>query len=148
MEDTSADVADRLALRTLVEAYSFAVDRRDVDAFVELFSPDATLTVHDTDGATTGSYSGRGELAALPDRLRRYERTMHLVHNHEVDIAGPEASGEVYCTAHHVSGGGAGSSDRVLAIRYVDRYRRDADRWRFRARQVRLQWVEERPVRQ
>jgi ketosteroid isomerase-like protein len=140
------DTDDRVALRALVEAYAFAVDGRDCAKFVDLFSDDATLGVYDVSGAATGSYAGRGELDQLPRRLERYDRTMHLVHNHDVQLDGDEASGEVYCTAHHLSGAGPGASDRVLTIRYLDRYRREPDRWRIRTREVRVQWLEERTV--
>ena len=119
---------DRTALRALVEAYSFAADRRDPEAFAALFSEDATLTIHDAGGADARSYAGRAALAEVPQRLGRYDRTLHLVHNHDVHIDGDEASGEVYCTAHHVIGGGPDASDRVLTICYLDRYTR-AGRW-------------------
>lgn len=146
MEDPAAAVDERVALRTLVEAYAFAVDRRDCEGFVALFTADARLTIHDSSGAPTGGYAGRRALAELPRRLNRYDRTLHLVHNHEVAIDGDDASGEVYCTAHHVSGAGPDASDRVLTILYVDRYGREAGRWRFQSREVRVQWSEERTV--
>jgi hypothetical protein len=135
-----------MALRILAEAYGFAVDRRDSGAFVALFGDDATVTVHDPTGAITGTYVGRSELSGLPQRLHRYDRTVHLVHNQEVRFGGSGASGEVYCTAHHVTGAGADAADRVLTIRYLDHYSRDDDRWRFQSREVRVQWVEERRV--
>ena len=137
---------DRMALRNLVEAYGFAVDRRDSGAFVALFGEDATVTVHDPSGAITGTYTGQSELRGVPQRLHRYDRTMHLVHNQEVRFDESRASGEVYCTAHHVTGSGPNAADRILTIRYVDRYTRDDDRWRFQSREVRVQWIEERRV--
>jgi len=146
MEDRAAGIEQRVALRTLVEAYAFAVDRRDSDGFAALFDVDATLSVHDTTGARTGAYVGRHELTDLPKRLSRYDRTLHLVHNHDVVIDGEDASGEVYCTAHHVSGAGPDAIDRVLTIVYADRYARASDRWRFRSREVWLQWSEQRAV--
>lgn len=146
MEERTAGVDDRVELRALVEAYAFAVDRRDSEDFIALFNTDATLTVHDTSGAVTGTYVGRTELTELPKRLSRYDQTLHQVHNHDVVIRGEEATGEVYGTAHHVTGEGPDGTDRVLTILYVDRYGREAGHWRFRSREVRLQRSEEREV--
>ena len=81
----------------------------------------------------------------MPQRLRRYDQTLHLVHNHDVRVDGGQASGEALCTAHHVIGGGPDA--RIGADDPLPRpVRARADRWRFAARDVRVQWIEERTV--
>jgi len=73
--------------------------------------------------------------------LRQFPTTFHFIGNHLVDVAGDEATGEVYCEAHHLTDEGI---DHVMFIRYADRYRRDGERWRFAERETFVEWMEER----
>ncbi len=63
----------------------------------------------------------------------------HTVHNHRIVVEGDSASGDCYfeMTATDVSSG----ADVVGAGRYVDRYRRVADAWRFAERRAELSYV-------
>lgn len=145
--------ADRLALRALVDAYAVAVDRRDVPGFLALFAPDATLATFEPDGHRRSAHHGHDELAAIPPALARYERTLHLVSTHQVEpmVDGDEAVGVAYCEAHHhrppdPAVGASGGTDKVLYIRYQDRYARRGPGWQIRAREVHVVWSEERPL--
>lgn len=135
------ELADRVELRALVEAYAVAADRRDSDAFAALFTEDATLATYDASGSQRSRYTGRSEIASIPDRLRTYDLTVHIVSTVDLHVDGADATGEAYCDAHHVRG----TDDRLLVIRYVDRYCRD-DRWRFASREVRVLWTETRTI--
>jgi len=73
--------------------------------------------------------------------LRQFATTFHFVGNHLIDVTGDDATGEVYCEAHHLSAEGA---DHVMFIRYQDRYRRDGERWRLAERETFVEWMEER----
>jgi len=78
----------------------------------------------------------------IADNLGRYERTMHFVGNHRAEIDGDDATGITYCFAHHISGG----ADHVMAIRYVDRYRRTPGGWRIAERHLYEDWTEDTTV--
>ena len=146
------DGADRLALRALVDAYALAVDRRDIPGFLAVFTPDATLTTYEPGGRQRGVRHGHDELCAVPPALERYERTLHLVSTHHVEPDGDdEAVGVAYCEAHHhrppdPSVGASSASDRVMFIRYEDRYARRGPGWLIRTRGVHVIWVEEHPL--
>jgi hypothetical protein len=135
-----ADVAARLELRALVDAYALALDERDVGLLLSLFLPDAVLATH-VPGEERGDpvYRGTGEIGQVMDVLARFGETMHLMHNHTVDFAdgGESATGLVLCVAHHLYEEHGAPRDLVMGIRYRDRYARDAaGAWRFADRRI------------
>ena len=127
-------------LRALVDGYGVALDERDGPTFAALFTDDATLAVVKPDGTESGRHVGAAALAAVPEKLSRYDRTLHLISTHRTRVDGDRATGVAYCEAHHREGEG----DFVMFIRYEDEYRLTADGWRIAHRVVRTQWVEKR----
>ncbi len=138
---------DRLAIHDLVWAYAISADRRDSLGFAACFTTDAQLHVIDPSGAVLRTYGGRGEIRTIPDRLARYDRTLHHVTTHHAVIDGIAATGTTYCSAHHITVAEDGAAtDHILEIRYLDRYVRTADGWAIADREVRTDWTEDRPV--
>ena len=147
MNTTPEEIADLLALRALVDHYARAVDARDADAFAGLFTADGVLAVYESDGAEpVVEYRGHDALRDVMDLLRSFSSTFHLMANHLCRTAGAEATGEVYCMAHHLTEAAGGATDLVMYIRYRDAYARTPDGWRFARRDVLRQWTEERPA--
>jgi hypothetical protein len=135
----------RAALRALVDAYATAADARDEHGFLDLFLPDATLTVVQGD-AELLRCDGREELPTAIAPLARYVVTMHLMANHAVTLEGERARGTVYCLANHVREAGNGVENLLMAITYGDTYARGAAGWRFASREVRILWTEVHPA--
>ncbi len=131
-------------IRALVLGYATGADHRDVARFAALFADDARLTVVEPDGTLRPSLVGVEQIAKIPVRLGRYDRTIHLVRSHRVDptMSPDAATGTVECEAHHHLGG----TDTVMTITYEDRYRRTEDGWRFAERTVRIRQQEERRI--
>lgn len=136
---TAAD--DLLALRHLVDTYAIGCDRRDIDLLRACFVEGGTNTVHWLDREPT-TMTAPADLERIPTGLARYDQTLHFVGNHRVELAGDEATGDVYCLAHHVTG----KDDFVMHIRYEDRYVRTPDGWRIATRDLRLLWTANQPV--
>jgi ketosteroid isomerase-like protein len=146
MPGTGDDTAIRHELRSLAERYARAVDRRDVDAFVAVFHPDAVLAIHDP-GESTEAHELRGieRLARIPEQIKNYTKTFHLLGQSTYEIGDGEATGEVYCIAHHLSPDRHGGTNHVMYIRYEDTYRPDAGgAWKFAERRLRVDWTETR----
>ncbi|HYJ23341.1 MAG TPA: nuclear transport factor 2 family protein [Solirubrobacterales bacterium] len=145
--ETAEAFAAEIELRRLPQDYAAAVDRRDVTGLLDLFLPDARLTVvRGREGAE--EYRGHEELPSLIDRLAECEATLHEVVNHQLELDGSEATGEVSCIAHHVTRHpGFDARDLVMYLRYCDSYRRDQERWRFACRRLVVDWTELRRVR-
>jgi ketosteroid isomerase-like protein len=147
---TSSDpMVDRLALSELADRYASAVDRRDIGSFVQLFTDDAELSVHDPAEAEAPSRvrRGRGELSEVPRLIARYRKTFHFVGNCLYEIDDDAATGEVYCVAHHLIDDPEVVTSRVMVIRYLDNYQRCEDgRWRISRRRVLVDWTEIHPA--
>jgi uncharacterized protein (TIGR02246 family) len=142
---TVEEVRARGALRALVDAYATAADRRDEAGFLDLFLPDATLTVVQGD-AEILRCTGRDELPSAIAPLAQYVATMHLMANHSVAFEGERARGTVYCLANHVRPAADGVENLLMAINYGDEYVHGTGGWRFASREVRILWTEVRPA--
>ena len=135
------DLLDRDALRRLVERYATAVDHRDVEAAAGCFVPEGRLTVGDE-----ATLEGRAAIVAVLARLERYEVTAHVLGHSDHAVEGDRARGESWCRAHHVYDDGGARRDRVMAIRYLDRYVRTDGGWRIADRRLVVDWLEDRPL--
>jgi hypothetical protein len=144
----SADLADVLELRSLVDRYATWADRRVGAAVAGLFEPDGRLVLHrDGEAApATSEVVGHAALEAAIGYLDRYDATTHFVGQHLVDLDGDDATGVAYCLAHHLGYEGEPTRTRVDSIRYLDRYRRHPDGWRFAERRLCFDWTEIRTV--
>ena len=101
-----------------------------------------------TQGAESPLYSLDGRAAIIEGLrgLEQFEKTFHLVGNHRVEIDGSEAMGETYCTAHHIHRVDSEPWDRTMAIRYQDRFTREAGGWLFVERLLAIDWERETPL--
>lgn len=144
------------ALGALSAAYAAAVDGRDGEGFAALFAPSGELLVPDVpnDLRPVLRRAGTEALRQVPEGLRRYARTLHLVSDHRFTFRGERAFGEVQCVAHHVAAATSGETDgrvgtdTVWFLRYADQYTLTTGGWRFQRRALHLQWIEEHPVTQ
>jgi hypothetical protein len=115
-----------LAIQQLAFRYAAAVDARDLDALVSLFTPDVRVGRNE---------SGRAALRAWFDEILRGSRvTIHLVGNHVVDFDDRDhARGIVYCQ-DELEHPHSGSWQRGK-LQYWDQYRRVGETWYFARRQ-------------
>jgi hypothetical protein len=137
------------ALFALAVTYARAADRRDAQEFVSAFAEDGQLSICSIaePGVILRTIEGHAELAAIPRALARYDRTFHLLGQASYGHDGDEATGEVYCVAHHLTVDATGAEDRVMYIRYADDYRIDpTGAWRIAHRRVLIDWTETRPA--
>ncbi len=130
--------------------YAAGVDHRDVDLFLSAFDPEGSLTILPPEGSAAAPrvMRGHGELAAVIDRIARYDRTFHLVAQCLFSVEGDDTvRSETYCVAHHWKALGGRIEDTVLYIRYEDLCRRGADgEWRIVQRTLHTDGRETRDV--
>jgi ketosteroid isomerase-like protein len=143
------EVADRLAIRELVDAYAHCADRRDAQRQKSLFTEDTHFVVHmDGQGSEpTQVLDGREALTPVFEDLNRYTATMHFNGQSTIALDGDRATGESYCMAHHLSVGADGRRTLMIAaIRYEDVFVKQAGGWLFAERRLMVDWIETRPL--
>jgi hypothetical protein len=141
-------LVERAALHDLVATYAHRVDQRDADGVAALFIENGTLGGVDRGAEPDAARirNGRTSIAAAITALDRWEVTTHFLGQHLIDIDGDDATGELYCLAHHVGIGENGRSNYVMSIRYLDEYTRRYGSWQFASRTLHVDWTETRSM--
>jgi SnoaL-like domain len=145
-EITPTEMADRLAIRALVDAYARCADRRDADGQKSLFTEDTHFVVYmDGDASDpTQELSGRDALTPVFDNLNTYEATTHFNGQSAVALDGDSATGESYCLAHHLYTEGGERKLMVASLRYHDTFVKRDGAWLFAERRLIVDWTETR----
>ena len=142
----SAELGDRLAIRTLVDAYARCADRRDADAQKALFTEDTHFVVYMDGEGTEPSQglNGREALTPVFADLNRYEATTHFNGQSTITLEGDRATGESYCLAHHLFTEGDERKLMVASLRYHDTFVKRDGAWLFAERKLYVDWTETR----
>jgi hypothetical protein len=114
------------SLHELIAAFSRAADRLDESAMAELFHPDAIID--------SGVIRGNPKYfaAEFASWVRANARLLfHAVTNEWFQVDGQHAIGESYVTAVSRLRGQTGESDVLTVGRYLDRFERRANIWKF-----------------
>jgi hypothetical protein len=135
-----------IALRDVVDRYADAVDRRDADALVALFTDEGVLRVQADGGPLENEWTGPEVVRSL-DVIAGFNRTFHHVGGCVFEAIGEDrAAGRVQCLAHHYERTGNGPVDLVMMIRYHDIYVQRAPGWQIAERRVAIEWTELHPA--
>ena len=141
------EVADRLAIRELIEAYAHCADRRDGDGQMSLFTADTHFVVYMNakDPKPSQELNSREALAPVFADLNKYAATMHFLGQSTILSLTPDkGTGEAYCLAHHLTVDGGKRSLMIAALRYHDTFVKQDGAWLFAERELYVDWIEER----
>ena len=143
---TLTELADRLAIRELVDAYARCADRRDADGQKSLFTEDTHFVVYmDGEGTEpTQALTGREALTPVFDALNAYQATMHFNGQTTIAFDDDRATGESYCIAHHLFTDDGERKLMVAHLRYHDIFVKVDDAWLFAERKLYVDWTETR----
>lgn len=143
---TPNELADRVALRELVDAYAHCADRGDAAGQKSLFTEDTHFVVYmDGQGSEpTQVLDGRDALTPVFDDLNRYQATMHFNGQSTLALDGDRATGESYCIAHHLFTEDGERKLMVAWLRYADTFVKFDGSWLFAARNLYVDWTETR----
>ncbi len=152
MSDKIDDLVARLtrledleAIRHTWRDYCLRLDSSDWSALGDVFTEDAVLEMDGLDHlieGLDGQYRGRQAIindfyrqtgAVLPHGAKPLFVTGHLSTNMQIELQGDEATTLAYFFE-------IVANDRVLIGTYQHRFRREADRWRFRFLRIAIRY--------
>jgi ketosteroid isomerase-like protein len=146
---SAEEMADRLAIRELVEAYAHCADRRDAKGQMALFTADTRFVVYMDAKNPTPSQElhSREALAPVFEDLNKYDATTHFVGQSTIFTLGADrATGEAYCLAHHVFKKDGKQRLMLASLRYLDSFVKTDGSWLFAERLLYVDWLEERSL--
>jgi SnoaL-like domain len=146
---SATEVADRLAIRELVEAYGHCADRRDANGQMSLFTADTHFAVYMNakDPTPSQELHSREALAPVFAELNKYEATTHFLGQSTIfTLTEDSATGEAYCLAHHVTLEGGKRHLMLASLRYLDTFVKNDGAWLFAERRLYVDWMEERAL--
>lgn len=118
--------------------YTWALDHRRFEDLADVFAEDGTA-----DYGHLGVHTGPKAIGdACAKSLAPYDRTQHIVSNHQVAIDGDTARGRCYLQAQHVLRDSQGDHNRIVAGSYLDHYKRTPAGWRIAQRSLRVTWTD------
>jgi ketosteroid isomerase-like protein len=138
------EVADRNAIHDIIDEYAYCADTRDAKGQMNLFTEDTIFRVFMDARLEEPSQvvNSRDELAPIFDNLNTYVATMHFNGQSKIILSGDTANGTTYCFAHHLTIEGDEKKLMVAAIRYSDDFIKINDKWFFKKRDLKVQWIE------
>lgn len=136
MDTTFKTIADRIAIRDVLERYCRGIDRLDADLVRGVYW-DEGVDDH-------GVYKGSGKDFAdfvLPRLRERYDGTMHSLHQSLIELDGARAKTETYFVAYHWGRKQDARFIDVAGGRYVDLLEQRDGEWRILHRAVVVEWT-------
>jgi ketosteroid isomerase-like protein len=143
---TSDEMADRLDIRELIDAYAHCADRRDATGQMALFTDDTEFHVFMDSRVAEPTFviHGREGLAPIFADLNQYLATTHFNGQSTIHLDGEKATGESYCIAHHLTVDGENRTLMVASIRYLDICVKQQGKWLFAKRKLMVDWTDTR----
>jgi ketosteroid isomerase-like protein len=143
------EIADRIAIRELIEAYAHCADRRDATGQMALFTEDTHFVVFmdAKDPKPSQELHSRAALAPVFADLNQYAATTHFVGQSTIfTLSNERATGEAYTLAHHITIKGENRRLMLASLRYNDTFVRRDGAWLFAERLLYVDWVDERAL--
>jgi hypothetical protein len=146
IEQKLQQLEDRLAIRELIDQYTYCADTRDAQGQMALFTEDTNFEVFmDEKSATpTQVVNSRKDLFPVFDNLNTYLSTMHFNGQSTVRLDGDRATGITYCRAYHLNIQDGVQKLMIAGIRYYDTMVKQDAKWLFAERKLKVCWIENR----
>ena len=137
------EIADRIALKSLVDTFSNLADTKEIDEQVQLFTADAEVISYQGEKQTS-HLKGRKELAErFKAFLDQFTTVYHINGQQTVNIDGDKATGIAYAQVVLVSEKNGKKTMRTQGVRYNDEYERKNGKWLISRRISNFEWSKE-----
>jgi len=146
VEQRLQELADRIAIRELVDQYTYCADTRDAEGQMAIFTEDTNFEVYMDEKIAAPTYviTGRNNLRPVFDDLNQYLSTMHFNGQSTVKLNGDLATGTTYCRAYHLKVVDGVQKLMIAGIRYYDIMVKQDGAWLFSERKLKVCWIESR----
>ena len=140
--DKLAELVAREEIRDLLNRYSHAIDRRDWQAFADVFWPDG-LVEYGLYNDVAVHFGPIVEQVYIDSRI---DISQHFLGNCIIRVEGSTAYGETYVHAlHRVPNDDGTYRDVIMGCRYLDTFECRHGDWRISHRKVAFDWFREFP---
>jgi|SRR5450432_2643276 len=145
-EQAIQQLQDRIAIRELIDAYTYCADTRDIEGHMALFSEDTNFEVYmdEKDPEPTQIVRGNKNLFPIFNDLDQYVSTMHLNAQCTIKVDGDRATATTYCRAYHLKLPDGVQELMIASIRYYDTIVKQNGQWLFAKRKLKVCWIEKR----
>jgi hypothetical protein len=146
IEQRLQELEDRIAIRELIDQYTYCADTRDAQGQMVIFTEDTNFEVYMDEKlpAPTQVVTGRKNLFPVFDDLNQYLSTMHFNGQSTVKLNGDKATGITYCRAYHLKVIDNVQKLMIAGIRYYDAMVKQDGVWLFSERKLKVCWIESR----
>jgi len=146
IEQRLQELEDRIAIRELIDQYTYCADTRDAEGQMAIFTGDTNFEVYMDEKipAPTQVVKGRKNLRPVFDDLNQYFSTMHFNGQSTVKPDGNKATGITYCRAYHLKVIDGVQKLMIAGIRYHDTMVKQDGVWLFSERKLKVCWIENR----
>ena len=146
IEQRVQELEDRIAIRELVDQYTYCADTRDAEGQMAIFTEDTNFEVYMDEkiAEPTQVVTGRKNLRPVFDDLNQYLSTMHFNGQSTVKLDGNKATGTTYCRAYHLKVEDGVQKLMIAGIRYYDKMVKQDGGWLFSERKLKVCWIESR----
>lgn len=143
---TNNEIAQRLALRELVDTFSNLADEKDVAAQMPLFTADAHINVV-MDGKEVFDLNGQQQiLEAFSGYLSQFSVVYHINGQQTVTINESTAKGIAYCQVTLIKEENGQRIKQTSGVRYHDRYVFQNGKWLIAERLSNFMWTDIHPM--
>ena len=146
IEQKLQQLEDRIAIRELIDQYTYCADTRDAQGQMALFTADTNFEVFMDNKLDTPTQviNNRQDLFPVFDNLNTYLATMHFNGQSTIKLDGDRASGVTYCRAYHLNVQEGVQKLMIAGIRYYDIMVKEEGKWLFAERKLKVCWIENR----
>lgn len=146
IEQRLQELEDRIAIRELIDQYTYCADSRDAEGQMAIFTEDTNFEVYMDERLPepTQVVKSRENLRPVFDDLNQYLSTMHLNAQSTVKLKGEKATGMTYCRAYHLKVEDGAQKLMIAGIRYHDTMVKQEGTWLFSERKLKVCWIENR----
>ena len=139
-------LADKFALKELIDWVSILADRKDFNKQVQLFTENAHSETF-ASGKSILKLQGRAAMAeAFDSFLKGFDTIYHFNGQQVVNINGDKATGIAYCTVSLIGNEQGKKMKTTIGAVYQDDYVREDGRWLIDRRIGNFDWQEKQEM--